>query len=45
MEYHVQRHGREALFAYSVMGICLTCTVVLSLVIRTLAVRAERNSQ
>ena len=45
MEYHVQRHGREALFAYSVMGICLTLTVVLSLVIRALAVRAEGNSQ
>ena len=45
MEYHVQRHGREALFAYSVMGICLVWTVVLSLVIRALAVRAERNSQ
>ena len=45
MEYHVQRHGREALFAYSVMGICLTCTVVLSLVIRGLAVRAERKTQ
>ena len=45
MEYHVQRHGREALFAYSVMGICLVWTVVLSLVIRGLAVRAERTTQ
>ena len=37
MEYHVQRHGREALFAYSVMGICLTLTVVQALVIRARA--------
>ena len=45
MEYHVQRHGREALFAYSVMGICLVWTVFFSLIIRYLAVRAEENSQ
>ena len=44
MEYHVQRHGREALFAYSVMGICLTLTVVTSLIIRALAVKAERKA-
>jgi len=23
MEYYVQRHGREAAFAYSIMGTCL----------------------
>ena len=45
MEYHVQRHGREALFAYSVMGICLVWTVFFSLIIRYMAVRAEENSQ
>ena len=44
MEYHVQRHGREALFAYSVMGICLTLMVATSLVIRALAVKAERKA-
>ena len=45
MEYHVQRHGREALFAYSVMGICLTLTVIVTLIIRTLAVRAEQKTK
>ena len=32
MEYYVQRHGREAAFAYSVMGICLAGIVLLGLV-------------
>ncbi len=32
MEYHVQRHGNEALFAYSVMGSCLAALVLLALV-------------
>jgi prolipoprotein diacylglyceryltransferase len=36
MEYYVQRHGTEAFFAYSVMGLALTVIVVLSLVIRLL---------
>ena len=31
MEYYVQRHGREAAFAYSVMGLCLTAIVVIGL--------------
>lgn len=31
MEYYVQRHGREAAFAYSIMGICLTGIVLLGL--------------
>lgn len=43
MEYHVQRHGREALFAYSVMGVCLTLIVVQTLIIRSMAVRGERQ--
>lgn len=34
MEYHVQRHGNEALFAYSVMSACLLLAAVLTLVIR-----------
>lgn len=34
MEYHVQRHGNEAVFAYSVMSICLLLVVLLTLVIR-----------
>lgn len=32
MEYYVQRHGREAAFAYSVMGTCLAGIVALGLV-------------
>ena len=43
MEYHVQRHGNEALFAYSVMGSCLAAVVVLTLVIRAIAVYNERK--
>lgn len=43
MEYHVQRHGNEAAFAYSVMGLCLALLVVLTLVIRGLSRR--RTSQ
>ena len=31
MEYHVQRHGSEAAFAYSVMSACLGAYVLLSL--------------
>ncbi len=34
MEYYVQRHGGEALFAYSVMGLCLAGVLILTLVIR-----------
>lgn len=34
MEYHVQRHGNEAVFAYSVMSVCLLLAAVLTLVIR-----------
>ena len=45
MEYHVQRHGNEALFAYSVMGSCLTGVVILTLVIRAIAVRDERKAE
>lgn len=45
MEYHVQRHGNEALFAYSVMGSCLTAVVVLTLVIRAIAVCHEKKLQ
>lgn len=37
MEYHVQRHGSQALFAYSVMSACLTLVAYLTLVIRHMA--------
>lgn len=33
MEYHVQRHGDQALFAYSVMSACLALTVVIGIVL------------
>lgn len=31
MEYHVQRHGDQALFAYSVMGSCLTAIMLIAI--------------
>lgn len=37
MEYHVQRHGSQALFAYSVMSACLVLVALLTLVIRHMA--------
>lgn len=37
MEYHVQRHGNEAVFAYSVMSVCLLLVVLLTLGIRSFA--------
>ena len=45
MEYYVQRHGNEAAFAYSVMSGCLAVVILLTLVIRILAVTAERKRQ
>ena len=43
MEYHVQRHGDQFVFAYTVMGICLVCVVALTCVIRWIAVQQERK--
>ena len=37
MEYHVQRHGSQALFAYSVMSACPALVACLALVIRHMA--------
>lgn len=45
MEYYVQRHGSQAAFAYSLMAACLLGAVVTALVIRWLAVRAERRPE
>ncbi len=42
MEYYVQRRGNEAVFAYSVMSLCLAVIVCLTLLIRMLAVTRER---
>ena len=36
MEYYVQRRGNEAVFAYSVMSICLLFVIMLTLLIRLL---------
>lgn len=43
MEYHVQRHGDQFVFAYSVMGTCLIFVVAVICVIRFIAVRQERK--
>lgn len=37
MEYYVQRHGNEALFAYTVMGCCLCGIVILALTLYILS--------
>ena len=43
MEYHVQRHGDQALFAYSMMSTCLIIVCVLTMKIRMFAVERERK--
>ena len=45
MEYWVQRHGDQAVFSYSVMTGCLAVMVLLTCVIRLLAVTRERKKQ
>lgn len=42
MEYYVQRRGDEAVFAYSVMSGCLAGVILLTLLIRALAVKKEQ---
>jgi len=44
MEYYVQRRGNEAAFAYSVMSGCLAGVILLTLLIRGLAVKKEEKS-
>lgn len=41
MEYHVQRHGDQALFAYSVMGVCVLAVLALTVLSRGIAQRNE----
>lgn len=41
MEYYVQRHGDQAAFAYKNMAACLAVMVLITLVIRAIAVSAE----
>ena len=43
MEYYVQRRGNEAVFAYSVMSGCLMGVILLTLLIRYLAVKKEEK--
>ena len=43
MEYHVQRHGNEAVFAYSVMSACLLTLIVLVLALRRYADQKPRH--
>ena len=43
MEYHVQRHGDQAVFAYSVMSLCLLALVALTILIWSLAAKAEEG--
>ena len=45
MEYYVQRRGNEAVFAYSVMTACLAVVIMLTLLVRSLAVREENRIQ
>ena len=33
MEYYVQRHGSEAMFAYTGMGICMALVLVLGTIL------------
>ena len=42
MEYYVQRHGNEAVFAYSTMGTALVVIVMLTLLMRTLGVHGKK---
>lgn len=43
MEYYVQRHGREAAFAYSIMGSCLAALAGLGLLLWHLSKQSEEN--
>lgn len=45
MEYYVQRHGDQAEFAYTNMAICLAGIVLITLVIRAIAVSAEWKNE
>ena len=41
MEYYVQRHGDQAGFAYTVMGVCLAVICALVLVIRAISLKPK----
>lgn len=42
MEYHVQRHGDQALFAYTVMGSSLLAVVILCILMRMIGNRSRK---
>ena len=42
MEYHVQRHGDQAVFAYTVMSSCLMVVIIMALHIRSLGKKRPR---
>lgn len=44
MEYYVQRHGDQAAFAYTIMGICLAVIGVLTLAIRAISLVPEAKA-
>jgi prolipoprotein diacylglyceryltransferase len=43
MEYFVQRHGDQAPFAYAIMSLCLASYVLLTLAVRWIGVRLQRQ--
>ena len=43
MEYYVQRHGDKALFSYSIMTICLVGLVIITCLVRLMAITRERE--
>ena len=45
MEYYVQRHGDQALKAYSIMTACLTGTVLLTILIRGLSLGLNHKNE
>ena len=45
MEYWVQRHGDQAIFSYSVMSGCLAVMLIVSCLVRLLAVKQERKQK
>lgn len=45
MEYYVQRHGNEAMFAYSLMAFALVVIVLVTLIIRGLGNHAARKNE
>ena len=45
MEYHVQRHGDQALFAYTVMSIAVVILILVTVVLRTLGLPGKRDCE